>query len=1421
MKLRIMRSAWIALLFMSLSVTAQTTDKPEWSNELVSGVNKEEAVQIAIPFTDEQQAMNLTIEESPYYKTLNGIWKFHWVADPKDRPQDFCKPEYDVSQWDNIKVPATWQIEAVRHNKNWDKPLYCNVIYPFCEWDWKKIQWPNVIQPRPSNYTFATMPNPVGSYRREFILPDSWKGRDVFIRFNGVEAGFYIWVNGKKVGYSEDSYLPAEFNLTPYLKAGKNVLAVEVYRFTDGSFLECQDFWRFSGIFRDVFLWSAPKTQIRDFFFRTDLDKEYKNASVSLDIDITGKKSNNEIQVKVTDQNGKEIATQNARAVTGTNKLQFEVVNPLKWTAETPNLYNLTILLKQKGKTVDIRSVKVGFRKIELAQDGRLLINGKSTLFKGVDRHDHSSENGRTVSKEEMEKDVQLMKSLNINAVRTSHYPNNPYFYDLCDRYGIYVLSEANVECHGLMALSSEPSWVKAFTERSENMVRRYKNHASIVMWSLGNESGNGINFKSAAEAVKKLDDTRPTHYEGNSSYCDVTSSMYPDVQWLESVGKERLQKFQNGETVKPHVVCEYAHAMGNSIGNFKEYWETYERYPALVGGFIWDWVDQSIKMPAPDGSGYYMAFGGDFGDTPNDGNFCTNGVIFSDRTYSAKAYEVKKIHQPVWVEAMGNGTYKLTNKRFHAGLDDLYGRYEIEEDGKVVFSANLEELSLNAQDSKVITIADNQINKIPGAEYFIKFRFCQKQDTEWEKAGYEVASEQFKLSDSAKPVFKAGEGSIDLIETDDAYLVKSSQFEASFSKQQGTISSYTLNEVSMISKGLELNAFRAPTDNDKQVDGDWYQKGLYQMTLEPGHWNVRKEDNKVTLQIENLYRGKTGFDYRTNIEYTVDADGSILVNSTIIPSTKGVIIPRIGYRMELPEGFERMRWYGRGPLENYVDRKDATYVGVYDELVSDQWVNYVRAQEMGNREDLRWISITNPDGIGFVFIAGDKMSASALHATAQDMVDPANHRRLLHKYEVPMRKETVLCLDANQRPLGNASCGPGPMQKYELRSQPTVFSFIILPLERSYSTEELIRKARVQMPVCMPVLIERDNNGYLNLKTNTPGATVHYSLNGGEEKIYTEPFEFISGGHVEAYAVSEQLGKSAGTSAEFPIYVDRSLWKIVSVSSENGGEEARNAIDGDLNTIWHSRWNDPVAKHPHEIVVDMSSSLEIDKFIYQPRNSENGRIKDYELYFSKDGKNWENKTKGRFENSSSAQFVTLEKPIVARYFKLIALSEIYGRDWASAAELNVNAVRNLSGASEERQKVVYVDSDADGSMKLAADGDINTFWHTVHNQFYLAPYPHEIQIALAKETTVKGLKYTPRQDSSEGRIGKYEVYISHDGKEWGKAVASGTFADSKEVQTVEFNPCKVRYVKLQALSAVIKEAKMAAVAELEVLLAE
>ena len=1407
--------------FMALCIIqayGQNQKAPEWCDQYVSGVNKEVACQIAIPFENDRQALSMAMEDSPYYKTLNGMWKFNWVADPKDRPQDFYKVDYDVSRWDSIKVPSPWQIEAVRRNKNWDKPLYCNTIYPFVDYS-KGVQWPNVIQPRPADYTFANMPDPVGSYRREFTLPTSWKGRDVFIRFNGVEAGFYIWLNGKKVGYSEDSYLPAEFNLTPYLnKEGKNVLAVEVYRFTDGSYLECQDMWRFSGIFRDVFLWSAPQTQIRDFFFRTDLDAAYRDATVDLDVQLTGKKAQADLIVRLTDLQGKEVYAKTVPAAMGANHLTFKVENPLKWTAETPDLYNLTICLKQKGKVTDLRSTKVGFRKIEFADNGEMHINGKRTQFKGVDRHDHSPWNGRTVSKQEMEKDILLMKQLNINAVRTSHYPNNPYFYDLCDRYGIYVMAEANVECHGDMSLSNEPSWEKSFRERNENQVRTYRNHASIVMWSLGNESGNGINFKSAEAAVKKLDNTRPTHYEGNSDYCDVSSSMYSSVDWLEGVGKDRLQKAQKGEKVKPHVVCEYAHAMGNAVGNFKEYWETYERYPALIGGFIWDWVEQSINMPRPDGKGYYQAVGGDFGDKPNDGNFCVNGLIFADRTYDPKALEVKKVQQPICVVSLGNGRYRIINKRFHASVGDLYGRYEIREDGRVLRSGDLGELDIPAQSDKVVTLHDKVTNPVPGAAYYVNFSFCQKEDTPWAAAGYEVASEQIKLSDSEKPLFVPTGGNVAVAETDEAFVVAGDRFKAVFSKTKGTLSAYELNGVSLLSKGPELNLFRTPTDNDKQVSRDWQRKGLYHMERQPGKWEVRKEAQKIVLQSKNTYKGKLGFDYQTEVQYTVSGDGSILVNSTIIPAVNGEIIPKVGYRLELPEGFERMRWYGRGPGENYVDRKDAAFMGVYDDSVSNQWIKYTRLQEMGNHEDVRWIALTNFDGMGFIFVAGDKMAASALHVRAQDMTSPDNIQKMVHPYEVPPCKETILCLDAANRPLGNASCGPGPLKQYELKSEPVVFSFIMLPLERSNTTEELAEKARIQMPVCMPVLISRDNDGYVHLKCNTPSSHIRYCVNGRDFEPYSAPFALPEGGKVQAYATSDTLGESLHTSMQFPIYVDRSAWKIVSVSSENSGEEARHAIDGDPTTIWHSRWNHDEAKHPHTLVVDMASDLVVDQFLYTPRDSENGRIKDYELYFSRNGKDWELVKKASFVNSSGTQIVSLGKPVTARYFKFVALSEIYGRPWASVAELNVNVVKNLSGiSSQNRLQVVSVDSDAANSMQMAADGDASTCWQTVLDGYYRAPYPHEIVLSLSKEVPIKGIQYTPRQDSSEGRIAKYELYVSKDGKEWGKPVATGTFATGKDIQAIKIAPVMGRYVKLVALSALDK-GKKAAVAELKVL---
>ena len=542
----------------------------------------------------------------------------------------------------------------------------------------------------------------------------------------------------------------------------------------------------------------------------------------------------------------------------------------------------------------------------------------------------------------------------------------------------------------------------------------------------MGNESGNGNNFSTAEKAIKRLDTTRPTHYEGNSSFCDVTSCMYPSVDWLENVGRERLEKIQKGEIVKPHVVCEYAHAMGNSIGNFKEYWETYERYPALIGGFIWDWVDQSLRMPTPDGKGFYMAVGGDFGDKPNDGNFCTNGVIFSDRTLSAKSYEMKKIHQPIRIEALGNGKYRISNKRFHANMEDLYGRYEITEDGRTVCSGNLEDLKLEAQASKVITLPDIPATKVPGAEYFINFSFCQKRDTEWAKADYEVATEQFKLSSSEKPIFVPEKGNINLNETADALVVKGERFEAVFSKEEGTLSAYTLNNIPLISKGLELNLFRAPTDNDKQVSGDWQRKGLYQLQAETGKWETHQEEDRITLHIRNCHKGKLGFEYRTEIEYTVNADGSIMVNSVIMPVSDGEIIPRVGYRMELPEGFERMRWYGRGPWENYSDRKASAMVSIYNCKVSALGFDYVMPQENGNRCDVRWFALQS-DKAG-VMIVGDEPLSVSVWEMSQNAIDKAKHINELEKD-----------LYSNTLNIDLVQAGVGGTDSWSLKARPSI----------------------------------------------------------------------------------------------------------------------------------------------------------------------------------------------------------------------------------------------------------------------------------------------------------------------------------------------------------------------------------------------
>ncbi len=740
---------FILNVFTPLNLLSQA----EWDNVSITQVNREDANTIAIPYASEQELLNSRIEESSFYHSLNGTWKFHWAKDPDSRPAEFYATSYNTSGWDDIEVPSVWQIYGIRNNKNWDKPLYVNTRYPFTY----VPSTYSVMADRPSDWTYNNnMKNPVGSYRREFSVPNDWEGREVYIRFNGAGHGYYLWINGEQVGYSEDSYLPSEFNITSYLRAGTNVVAVQAYRFTSGSFLECQDFWRFSGIHRDVFIWSAPKTQIRDYFFQTDLDGQYENATVTIDVKLTGSAlTTGKLTAKILD-NGSIVAQKTLTSpIVGNNQIEIGVENPKKWSAEIPYLYDLVLSLENQTEVIDIRGGKVGFRKVEIGTDGALLINGQRMVFHGVNRHDHSEINGRTLSKEEMEMDVKMMKRLNINAVRTSHYPNNPYFYELCDKYGLYVIAEANVESHGNMGLSGVSAFRRPMVERNANQVKRFRNHVSIFMWSFGNESGGGDNFQYVSQAVKALDQSRLTHYEGNSQWSDVSSTMYGNYDHILNIGRERLSQ----ATPRPHIQCENSHAMGNSMGNVREMFDLYEKYPALTGEFIWDWKDQSLRMPVPGKAGeYYWAYGGDFGDVPNDGTFCTNGLIFADYSLSAKSYNTKKIYQPLdFYPGKDEQTFQIKNKRAFKNSNDLAVYYSILEDGKVLTTQRLN-VELPAGEVMEVVIDAIPSDAKPDAEYFIRFNVYQKETTLWADAGYEVANEQIQLQVAEKPIYQVGE---------------------------------------------------------------------------------------------------------------------------------------------------------------------------------------------------------------------------------------------------------------------------------------------------------------------------------------------------------------------------------------------------------------------------------------------------------------------------------------------------------------------------------------------------------------------------------------------------------------------------------------------------------------------------------------
>lgn len=1278
-----MKRQWMSMvvggvLLPSLTLMAQTGN--EWDDVTITQVNREEAHALSIPYDSEEAVQDYRMEDSPYFLSLNGTWKFKWVADPSKKPVDFYNPTYDVSGWDDIEVPSVWQVYGVRHNKNWDKPLYVNTGYPFT-YDESTY---SVMANRPSDWTYNNnMKNPVGSYRREFNLPVGWNGRNVYVRFNGVGHGYYLWVNGQYVGYSENSYLPSEFDITSYLQDGENEIAAQVYRFTSGSFLECQDYWRLTGIHRDVFLWSAPKTQIRDYFFTTDLDDSYTNATARVDIDLKGQTlANGKLEVKIMDKG--QVVAETTKDISSITKhtLSMDVANPNKWSAETPYLYDLVLTLKDGEQTVDIRGGKVGFREVGIRKDGALLINGQRMVFHGVNRHDHSEINGRTISKEEMENDIKGMKRLNINAVRTSHYPNNPYFYDLCDKYGIYVLAEANVECHGNMGLSSVEKFRKPMVERSEDHVKWMKNHVSIFIWSYGNESGNGNNFESVEKAIKALDTTRLTHYEGNSQWSDVSSTMYANYDHIKSIGEERENQYKSGQRPKPHIQCESSHAMGNAMGNVRDMFDLYEHYPALTGEFIWDWRDQGLKMDVPGKEGEtYWAYGGDFGDKPNDGNFCTNGVVFADFSISAKSYNTKKIYQPVEFSMKeDNKTFVLKSKLAFKTIDYLNVSYSVLEDGKVIKTGTIGDAVIPAGETMEVTIDALPEQPKEDAEYFIRFSATQKEATWWAEAGYEVATEQIQLKEARKAPYQVPEtGSLQVKQTAQNITVTGEHFSAVFSVADGTLTSYVLNGKSIICAPLKLNVFRAPTDNDKTHAADWDNMGLRNLRMKKaGTWSVKETDakNAVDLSITNVYTATSPYTFTTQAAFKVMNDGTIFVSSVIDPAIKNVILPKIGYVLEMPEGFEDFTWFGRGPWDSYPDRKEACFEGVYNSTVNDQWTNYVVPQEMGNKEEVRWMSMTDADGVGALFIAPDKMAASVAHWRAGDMYVNRDNR-VKHPYQMNFTKNTVVCLDARNRALGNASCGPDVRDVYELKADNTIFNFIIAPIATTKTNDQLSEEARISSPICSPVKIAKGEKGKIVLSTVTIGAAIYYSVNDGEFQRYSQPVDMAQGGTIKAYCNQNGYFDSMVTSAEINLFVDKSSWKVVGCSSQQGGnEKADNAIDGNESTIWHTQYGSVEPECPHEIVVDMARTYRVEEFIYQARkDGSNGRIREYEIYFSSKPDVWgAPAAKGTFADTPDPQHVQITSKPEARYFKLMAKSEMNNKPWASAAELGIEA---------------------------------------------------------------------------------------------------------------------------------------------------
>lgn len=1058
-------------LLLPIQPSAQTVH--DWENHHVLQINREPARAAFTPFHAQKGDCSIC---------LDGTWKFRWTPVPDERIVEFYQTDFNDKDWVDFPVPANWEVNG------YGTPIYVSAGYPF------KIDPPRVMGEPKVDYTTYKERNPVGQYRRSFQLPAGWEARgQTFLRFEGVMSAFYVWINGERVGYSQGSMEPSEFNITNYLHAGENQIALEVYRYSDGSYLEDQDFWRFGGIHRSIHLLHTPDIRIRDYAVRTlPVSTDYQDFILQIDPQfsvyrgMTGKGTT--LQGVLKDASGREIATLKGdvedildlehkagrmnewypqRGPRKLGRMSATIKSPKRWTAETPYLYKLHLtLLTAEGEVIEQVEQAVGFRSVEI-RNGQLLVNGAPVRFRGVNRHEHDPRTARVMSEERMLQDILLMKQANINAVRTSHYPNVSRWYELCDSLGLYVMDEADIEEHGLRGtLASTPDWHAAFLDRAVRMAERDKNHPSIVMWSMGNESGYGPNFAAISAWLHDFDPTRPVHYEGaqgaggepDPKTVDVISRFYTRVKQeylnpgiAEGEDKERaenarwerlLEIAERTNDNRPVMTSEYAHSMGNALGNFKEYWDEIYSNPRMLGGFIWDWVDQGIYKTLPDGR-IMVAYGGDFGDKPNLKAFCFNGLLMSDRETTPKYWEVKKVYSPVELR-VESGELRVTNRNHHTDLSQYRCLWTLSIDGKQKDQGEITLPEVAPGESETIplpvSIAGKKASAKATSDLRLTISFILKRDALWAKAGHEVAWEQFCIQEGALLSSKLENRGRLKVRADEEHLsISGSGFSIQWEKNAtGSLTSLTYHGKEMLAHPADFplqpvtQAFRAPTDNDKSF-GNWLAKdwSLHQMdnpriSLDSFKHEVR-EDGAVIVRVQTRNRYKEGAIVTTSL-YTILSDGTIDLKTTFQP--QGILpeLPRLGIAFCLSSDYNTFIWQGRGPQDNYPDRKTSAAVGLWKGSVADQYMHYPRPQDSGNKEEVRLLMLTDRHGKGIrVDAVEDVFSASALHYTAQDLYKET------HDCNLKPRSEIILSLDAAVLGLGNSSCGPGVLKKYAI----------------------------------------------------------------------------------------------------------------------------------------------------------------------------------------------------------------------------------------------------------------------------------------------------------------------------------------------------------------------------------------------------